>query len=206
MNPYEILGVSSGASDDEIKAAYHALTRKYHPDQYGDDNPLKELATEKMQQINAAYDQIQRERAGRSSGTQDGSYTYTGSTTGIYADIRRAINARRFGEAERLLLGVNKVDRTAEWHYCMSVVLMKHRRINDAMRELEIACEMDPGNMEYQKAKEMFNTGARTYGSTYYGGGEPVRDRSADACDCCANLVLLDCCCECVGGDLIPCC
>ena len=47
MNPYEILGVKPGASQDEIKKAYRQLIKKYHPDQYG-DNPLKELAQEKL--------------------------------------------------------------------------------------------------------------------------------------------------------------
>ena len=78
------------------------------------------------------------------------------------------------------------------------------------MRELEIACNMDPANVEYQRAKEMFNTNARGYGNTYYGsaqGGNYRRRTSTDeACDCCANLICLDCLCECMGGDLIACC
>jgi hypothetical protein len=73
------------------------------------------------------------------------------------------------------------------------------------MRELEIACNMDPSNLEYQKAKEMFNTGANTYGSTYYGGSYRRTSRDSDACDCCMNLICLDCLCECLGGDLIRC-
>ena len=48
-DPYEILGISKNATDDEVKAAYRALARKYHPDNFEDSNPLKELATEKMQ-------------------------------------------------------------------------------------------------------------------------------------------------------------
>ena len=85
----------------------------------------------------------------------------------------------------------------------MSVVLMGKNRPNDAMRELEIACSLDPNNLEYQRAKEMFNTTARGYGSTYYGG--TPRSSTDDACNCCANLICMDCLCECLGGDLIPC-
>ena len=207
MDPYSILGISPSASDEEVKEAYRALTRKYHPDNYADDNPLKDLANEKMQQINEAYDRIQRERAARASSTGGTGYqdSYTGSGSGACADIRRALNARRFGEAERLLFAVPDAERGAEWHYLASVILMKRGRVNDAMRELEMACEMDPGNMEYQKAKEMFNTSARGYGSTYYGDDRTVRTQDG-CCDVCANLLVLDCLCECCGGDLIPCC
>ncbi len=209
-DPYIVLGVSKNATDDEIKTAYRNLARKYHPDNYGDDNPLKDLANEKMQEINSAYDEIQRMRqaGGRAytgGGTYYENYGGEGSTTASYADIRRLINSRRFGEAARHLGQIPISDRTGEWHYLNSILLMKQGRINDAMRELEIACNMEPGNMEYQKAKEMFNHGASAYGSTYYGGRDYRRTREVDACDCCANLICMDCLCECLGADLIPC-
>ena len=210
-DPYSILGVSSGATDEEVKNAYRALARKYHPDNYGDDNPLKDLANEKMQEINAAYDEIQRLRSAGGSaykggGTYYESYSGTGSTSGVYFEIRKLINAKRFHEAERRIAEIPISERTAEWHYLNSVLLMHRGNVNDAMRELEMACSMEPGNIEYQKAKEMFNTNSRGYGSTYYGGnGYRRRSSSDDACDCCMNLICLDCLCECMGGDLVPC-
>ena len=57
MNPYEVLGVPENASQEEIKKAYRELVRKYHPDQY-QNNPLSELAQEKLKQINEAYDML----------------------------------------------------------------------------------------------------------------------------------------------------
>ncbi|MBQ7333121.1 MAG: DnaJ domain-containing protein [Clostridia bacterium] len=207
-DPYKILGVSKNASDEEIKAAYRELVKKYHPDNYDSSNPLRDLANEKMQEVNEAYDEIQKMRAGGGKSSRDSSYDYyyTGSTSGVYADVRRMINDRKFTDAEKALTAVSEIDRTAEWHYLASVLLMHRNRQNDAMRELEIACNMDPSNVEYQKAKEMFNNSARGYGSTYYGGNaRPVRSSTDDACNCCANLICLDCLCECLGGDFISC-
>ena len=207
-DPYSILGVSKKATDEEVKAAYKALIRKYHPDNYSDDNPLKELANEKTQEVNQAYDEIMRMRA---AGASDDSSSFTNSgnsysgSTGVYADIRRTVNARRFSDAEKQLLAIPQSERTAEWHYLASVLLMHRNRQNDAMRELEIACNMDPSNIEYQKAKEMFNNNARNYGSAYYANGAPARSSSDEACNCCANLLCMDCLCECLGGDLIRC-
>ena len=60
-NPYKVLGVSPNATDDEIKQAYRELARKYHPDKYRDSD-LSDLAEEKMKEINAAYEEIQRLR------------------------------------------------------------------------------------------------------------------------------------------------
>lgn len=213
-DPYSILGVAPGASDDEVKNAYRNLARRYHPDNYDDSNPLKELAKEKMQEINAAYDEIQRdrsesERSSSSSSSSSYGYSYNNnysSSNGIYATIRQKINERKYREAEQLLMSVSEFDRTADWHFLNSVCLMQRGRTADAMRELELACSMDPSNLEYQKAKEMFNTSGSRYGSTYYGeSGRRYRSSSDDACDCCMNLICLDCLCECMGGDLIRC-
>ena len=67
-NPYDVLGVSPNASDEEVKKAYRELTRKYHPDA-NVNNPLADLAEEKFKEVQEAYDEIMKERAsGGSSG------------------------------------------------------------------------------------------------------------------------------------------
>ena len=98
-DPYKVLGVSPNATDDEIKDAYRALVKKYHPDKFADKD-LAELANEKMQEINSAYDEIQKMRAGGdSSGTTSssgGQYYRTGATgqNALYTQIRMLINSR----------------------------------------------------------------------------------------------------------------
>lgn len=200
-DPYSILGVKPTATDDEVKKAYRNLARKYHPDKYGDDNPLRDIAQEKMQQINAAYDEINRMRAAQKNGESYSSDSSGYYTSQDYYRVRVLINHRRFREAAKVLSGIPEAQRTAEWHYLTSVVLMSANRVNDAMRELEIACQMDPANEEYQKAKIAFNEATSRYGSTYfdtaYNGGTR-RDGCADSgIECCLRYLCLNMLCNC---------
>ena len=101
-DPYAVLGVSSNASDDEIKNAYRELARKYHPDNYA-DNPLSDLAGEKMKEINEAYDQIMNmRRAGKNS---NGS-AYNSSASSSFPEVRTLINQGRLEQAQEVLDGV----------------------------------------------------------------------------------------------------
>lgn len=137
-DPYEVLGVSPQATDEEVKRAYRELVKKYHPDRYT-DNPLADLAQDKFREVQDAYDVIMQERA---SGIP---HRNQGQGYGSYGGPQGGFNQSRYNN-----------------------------------RDFE----------EYQKR-------AQQYGGT--GGGN-------DPCDCCMQLWCLDSCCECFGGDIVPCC
>ena len=147
-DPYEVLGISPNATDDEVKDAYRQLARKYHPDNYG-DNPLSDLAKEKMQEINEAYDTIIRER--RSGKKQRGGAQGAASDS-HYADIRNLIRIGRTADAETLLDGVPAPSRDAEWYFLKGSVLYKKGWLDEAYNHFSTATRMDPGNMEYRMA------------------------------------------------------
>ena len=199
-DPYKVLGVSPSDSDDKIKEAYRKLARKYHPDKYADGD-LKELAEEKMKEVNAAYEEIQKMRQGGSSGGySSGNNSYNGGYN--YSNIRRNINTGNIGAAEAELNSINAGDRGAEWNYLMGCVLIKKGYYVDAQRMINTACNMDPTNSEYRAALDRLNMQARGYG----GGYQTSRASGCSGCDVCSTLLCADCCCECMGGDLIRCC
>ena len=197
---YEVLGVSRGATDDEIKEAYRNLARKYHPDSYT-DNPLSDLAKEKMQEINEAYDTIIRERRG-GAGPSSGS-----TASGQYADVRAMINAGRMAEAETLLDGIPETQRGAEWYYLKSRVLCAKGWFDEGYNYASTACGMAPNNAEYATHKQRLDAQRRTGGAYVNGStGTGCGGSGCSGCDVCTGLMCADCCCECMGGDLISCC
>lgn len=209
-DPYKVLGVSPDASDEEIKKAYRALARKYHPDKYRDSD-LADLASEKMKEVNAAYEQIQNMRKNASStnnnSSYSGGYNYAGSSSSTgnprYNEIRRLINVNNISEAERMLFEFHEGDRTAEWNFLYGCVLVKKGQFVDAQRFFDIACSMDPYNNEYKAARDNLRRRANGYGGGYNTSGG---SGGCSTCDICQGLICADCCCECCGGDLISCC
>mgnify|MGYP000103900707 CR=1 FL=1 len=217
-DPYQVLGVSPNATDEQIKSAYRELARKYHPDNYV-NNPLADLAQEKMKEINEAYDQIQRQRkqqGSRTNSSYQGGYaggynsqrSYSGQGSSQFADIRQLLNANRIADAEELLEGIPQQRRDAEWYFLRGRVFYVRGWLDQAYNYYVRANQMSPGNAEYQTALNQLmwqrNTGrpAGGYGdyrSSQYGGG-------ISGCDMCTGLMCADCCCECMGGDLISCC
>lgn len=192
-DPYGVLGVKPDASDDEVKRAYRELARKYHPDNY-QNNPLADLAEEKMKEINEAYDTINRMRSGNSGGYQGqsayrGSYQqqYTGSASGsLYNQVRQAINMGDINRAEQLLR--NAPTQNAEWHFLSGSIAYRKGWLDEATQHFQMACNMDPSNGEYRQALMMMRQGGQAYRPYGYGGG-------MDACDLCSACLCLNCLC-----------
>ena len=162
-DPYQVLGVPSTATDEEVKKAYRNLAKKYHPDNYHDD-PLADLAQEKMKEINEAYEEIQNQRKRGASGNGYGAYggSYGGSYGGYGANgyggsydpaiqrIRLAIRQGDLNLAEELLNA--RSDHNAEWNFLKGAVCFKRGWLDEAKRYMETAVQMEPGNPEYRNA------------------------------------------------------
>ena len=202
-DPYKVLGVDPSASDDQVKNAYRKLARKYHPDKYTDSD-MKELAEEKMKEVNAAYEQIQQMRSGSGNSSNNGNYSGNGSYNNDYnfANIRRNINSGNIGAAEGELNSINANMRSAEWYYLMGCVYIKKGYYVDAQNMINTACTMDPNNMEYRNTRDRLYQQSQSYGNGY----NTTRSGGCSGCDVCSGLLCADCCCECMGGDLIRCC
>ena len=196
-NPYDVLGLPRNANEEQIKRAYRELAKKYHPDNFPDAS-MRELAEEKMKEINEAYDMLMRKNGGNSEYSKF-----------EFAKIREMINQRNFSEAEIKLDSMNAADRNAEWHFLKGCVLSQSGWYLDAKKFFEIACNMDPSNGEYRQAYDVMKSQAYSYSrGNNPNNGAPTtqRDHSCDVLDCCTQLICLDCLCECMGGDFITCC
>ncbi|MCL2401660.1 MAG: DnaJ domain-containing protein [Oscillospiraceae bacterium] len=192
-DPYSVLGVSSNATEDEVKKAYRELARKYHPDNY-QDNPLADLAQEKMKEINEAYNLILKAREG--GGASYRGHTGPGRTaaggTPESARVRAAINSGDLRLAEELLAGFTA--RNAEWNFLMGSVAYRKGWLDDAMRYFQTAVNMDPHNAEYAQALAFMQQGGQGYGP-FGGSGRTMQGEGCDACDICSALLCMNFCC-----------
>ena len=197
-DPYQVLGISPNATDDEVKNAYRQLARKYHPDNYV-DNPLADLATEKMKEINEAYDEIQRRRrgGGQSQGYGQGYGGQQSYGQSQYAppsqldDIRQMIQNGRLPEAEELLEGIPQQRRDGEWNYLMGSIYYSKGWLDTAINYYVAACRLSPNNLEYRGAYQRLMQ-QRQYGA--YPSAE------ASCCQTCATIYCCSSCCNCMGG------
>lgn len=176
QDPYQVLGVSRDASDEEIKRAYRLLAKKYHPDL----NPGDAEAAKKMQQVNAAYEQIKnpekfRQQSQPGYGGYGGGYydpfgayrqqqSAYGQAEGDAGYLRAAeqyIRFRRYREALNAL--ENCSEKTARWYFLSALANDALGNQVTAMEHIRRAVSMEPGNPEYMQALNAMENGGAAY-------------------------------------------
>lgn len=210
-DPYAVLGLSRNATDEEIKKAYRALSRKYHPDA-NVNNPHKEQAEEKFKEIQQAYQQIMYEKEHGTSG-----YGHSGGAYGDFGDFfggfgyeqprrsqeqdsesihrRAAENYIRSGHYREALNVLNSIsNRDAYWYYLNAIANSGAGNNVAALESAQRAAAMEPGNQQYQQLYAQLANG----GSWYYGQrqsyGSPAGSGSFCLKLCLANLLCNLCC------------
>lgn len=174
QDPYKVLGVSRDASDDEIKQAYRRLAKQYHPDR----NPGDQEAAKKMQQINAAYEQIKNpEKAQPASGYNPygayGSYSSQSGPSGADEYQKAAFQYIRFGRYQEALNALsNCAQHNARWYYLSALANNGLGNQVTALEHIRRAVSMEPDNQEYLFALEQIQHGGAAYrrqAGTYQG-------------------------------------
>ena len=195
-NPYEVLSVTSSASMDEIKRAYRDKARRYSENQA------------KMDELNDAYDFIINNFGSNKGNTSYADSGYgagaAGGQTSEFGDIRAKLNSGRIDDAEMLLDGIPYQRRNAEWYYLKGTIQHRKGWLESALENFRKAKEMEPGNSEYEAAFNQLERESK--GDFRRNRQNEDNDGCCSPCNICSSLMCADCCCECMGGDLIPCC
>lgn len=201
-DPYQVLGVSRDASNDEIKKAYRKLSRKYHPDA-NINNPNKEAAEAKFKEVQAAYNQIMNEREHGTSGQTYGGYGSYGNQQqnqqGQYQDegtlkFRAAanyINAGSYTEALHVLDSIS--NRNAQWYYLSALANARMGSNINAKEHARRAVEMEPNNVQYRQLLNQLESGGQWYQDMGQSYGMPNMNMS----DLCWKVLCLNAACGC---------
>ena len=180
-DPYDVLGISRGSSDEEITAQYRKLAKKYHPDL----NPNDPVAAEKMAEINAAYDQIKSGQADYQTQQQTYSQNYSDpynySTYNFYdffgfnqrhsqrTDLDSARLFIQSGNYREALYILNQIDnRNAQWYYYSAYANYYTNNRLTALQHAQRAVQLDPNNVYYQQLLTQIRSGQRAYSQHSY--------------------------------------
>ncbi|MCH5143320.1 MAG: J domain-containing protein [Clostridiales bacterium] len=142
----EILGLSEGATLEDIKSAYEALRTKYLEERFMDGEVGNNAAT-MLTKIQVAYEELTRE-------INESAYT-KGDSGDSYKRVEELLKDGNIQEAQRLLDNFN--ERTAHWHYLQSVVFYRKNWMNESKKQLEIAIQLDPNNSKYKDSYRKLN-------------------------------------------------
>lgn len=213
-DPFVVLGVTSSVTQSELYEAYRRERDKYSEKRFA---PGEEgaRACEKLDEIEAAYREAEEQLKSR---------FYVSEFDNAHKDIDDMIRAGQIDEAQKRL--DESMTRDAEWHFLQSMVYYRRKWYYDAREQLKTAVEMEPNNVKYSDALKNFDRKTRGESinnqrtSEYRNQGQQQKRSYVDEqvnhatrqnngcspCNVCSSLICADCCCECMGGDLISCC
>lgn len=221
-SPYDILGISPHASEEEIKKAYRKLSRKYHPDA-NVNNPNKEQAEERFKEVQQAYQTIM-------DGTAEGYGTANGYTGNGYGDfggygsfrgfggrhernsstsygddkdsayLNAAMNYIRGKDYQSALRVLSDVEnKNGKWYYISAIANHGLGNQARALEHIQTAMCMEPGNAEYQQFYNVMQNG----GTWYTGRGMEYGMPGMEGTDFCFKLCLANIFCNlCCGGGI----
>ena len=211
INPFVILGIDQNASQSEILEAYKAKRAEYQEHVF-DEGEAGAQAARMLEQLDNAYQQAIE--------TAQECSDVSGEGESAFENVKQAIRNKDVDAAQKELDKMSY--RGAEWHYYQSIVFYEKNWLNDSKKQLELAVEMQPSNQKYSRALE--NLKKKIDGSRPFSGDDSQKSRSQNSththrtysqrdsdvadgmCAACQALWCADCCCECMGGDLIRCC
>lgn len=192
---YDILGVNQNASNEEVDAAYERLKNKYSKDRFleGEEG---NLAAKNLTKLENAYAEIKAER----------SVGFSEEIGCDFSEIERQIRSGNISQAQTLLDNTN--DRSAKWHYYQSIVFYKKSWMNESVKQLEIAMEMDPSNAKYKEDYEKLKAKTRATENQFRSGNAEFseadranRQMGGSGCsqflDCCTTWCLMETLCNC---------
>ena len=202
-DPYRVLGLTPDATDEQVKQAYRRLAKQYHPDM----NPGDEAAARRMNEINAAYDQIKnppKQTTYQNAYDPFSGWRHTQSEQTDGSLLTAARNYIRFGSFSNALNVLNSMpaqQRTAEWYYLSAIANSQLGNYVLAVEQIGRAVEMEPENEAYRRAMQDITAGGRSYSSdrqTWFSAGDPDLR-------CCAACIAANICCN-ARFCIFPCC